>query len=52
MKKVILGFIVLSLVSCHTSTVETVISEDSVLTKYKIDTIKIDSTKVDSIKIK
>jgi hypothetical protein len=53
MKKYILGLVVILLASCHTSTVETVVCEDSVLTKYKIDTIKVDSVKViDSLKSK
>jgi hypothetical protein len=52
MKKYILGLVVILLASCHTSTVETVVCEDSVLRKYKIDTVKgIDSVKViDSLK--
>jgi uncharacterized protein YcfL len=54
MKKVLLSLVVLLvLTSCHTSPVNTVVSEDSILTKFKIDTIKVDSVKViNSIKSK
>jgi hypothetical protein len=50
MKKVILGLL-LVLTSCHSSSVKVEVNEDSVLTKYKLDTIKVDSVKViDSLK--
>ena len=46
MKKVILSLLALVfLVSCHSSSVKTVVVEDSVLSKYKVDTIKVDSLK-------
>ena len=52
MKKVILGLLVV-LTSCHSSSVKVEVNEDSVLKKYKLDTVKVDSIKVvDSIKSK
>ena len=51
MKKYILGFLVVSLVACHSSAVKVEVNEDSILAKYKLDTIKVDSVKVvDSLK--
>jgi hypothetical protein len=50
MKKVILGLIVVSLVSCHSASTEVVISDS---TSIKIDSVIIkDSVKLDSIKSK
>jgi uncharacterized protein YcfL len=57
MKKVILVLLVAILVSCHSSSVKLEVNEDSILTKYSIDTIAgindsllVDSLKVDTLK--